>query len=257
MNMELLTAAVSRLPEFEQLCAAMEAGACPVALSGAAAVHRAHMAAGIALKTGRSVVMVCADESESSRMARDLASLTGRQVPVLAARSFTFHRSAAVSHQWEQQRLALMHAMSRGELPVLVVTAEALLQRTLSPETLEGCCARIAVGEQLDLNELSERLTRAGFVRCHQVEGVGQFALRGGILDVYAPGWEQPVRVEFFGDEVDAMGHFDISPSAARRTWRKSPSCPRPRCCPTPPPADWPDWTNSCRSWRPRPPGRG
>ena len=216
MNMELLTAAVSRLPEFEQLCAAMEAGACPVALSGAAAVHRAHMAAGIALKTGRSVVMVCADESESSRMARDLASLTGRQVPVLSARSFTFHRSAAVSHQWEQQRLALMHAMSRGELPVLVVTAEALLQRTLSPETLEGCCARIAVGEQLDLNELSERLTRAGFVRCHQVEGVGQFALRGGILDVYAPGWEQPVRVEFFGDEVDAMGHFDIS--TQRRT---------------------------------------
>ena len=216
MNMELLTAAAGRLPEFEQLCAAMEAGACPVALSGAAAVHRAHLAAAVALKTGRSVVVVCADDAECQRMARDLSSLTQRPVPVLPPRPFTFHRSAAVSHQWDQQRLALMDAMGKGEIPVLVAGIEALLQRTLSPGTLEACCARIEMGAQLDLNELTERLTRAGYSRCHQVEGVGQFALRGGILDVFAPGWEQPVRVEFFGDEVDAMGYFD--PASQRRT---------------------------------------
>ena len=216
MNMQLLTAAVSRLPEFEQLCAAMEGGACPVALSGAASVHRAHIAAGLALETGRSVVVVCADEGESQRMARDLSSLTGRSVPVLLSRAFTFHRSAALSHQWEQRRLALMDGLNRGEIPVLVTTVEALLQPTLSPETLEDCSARIEVGGQLEMNELAERLVRAGYTRCHQVEGVGQFALRGGILDVFAPGWEQPVRVEFFGDEVDAMGYFD--PASQRRT---------------------------------------
>ena len=216
MNMQLLTASVSRLPEFEQLCAAIEGGACPVALSGVAAVHRAHIAAGLSLRAKRPVVVVCADEGESQRMARDLTSLTGRSVPVLLSRAFTFHRSAAVSHQWEQKRLALLDAMSRGEVPVLVATVESLLQRTLSPETLDGCSACIQVGAQLDLNDLTEKLTRAGYTRCHQVEGVGQFALRGGILDVFAPGWAQPVRVEFFGDEVDAMGHFD--PASQRRT---------------------------------------
>ena len=216
MNMQLLTASVSRLPEFEQLCAAMEGGACPVALSGVAAVHRAHIAAGLSLRAKRPVVVVCADEGESQRMARDLTSLTGRSVPVLLSRAFTFHRSAAVSHQWEQKRLALLDAMRREEVPVLVATVESLLQRTLSPETLDGCSARIQVGAQLDLNDLTEKLIRAGYTRCHQVEGVGQFALRGGILDVFAPGWAQPVRVEFFGDEVDAMGYFD--PASQRRT---------------------------------------
>ena len=100
MNMELLTAAAGRLPEFEQLCAAMEGGACPVALSGAAAVHRAHFGAAVAWKTGRNVVVVCADEGECQRMARDLGSLTGKTVPVLNPRPLTFHRTAAVSHQW-------------------------------------------------------------------------------------------------------------------------------------------------------------
>ena len=216
MNMQLLTASVSRLPEFEQLCAAMEGGACPVALSGVAAVHRAHIAAGLSLTAKRPVVVVCADEGEGQRMARDLTSLTGRGVPVLLSRAFTFHRSAALSHQWEQKRLALLDAMRRGEIPVLVATVEALLQPTLSPETLADCSAHIEVGMQLDLNGLAECLIRAGYTRCHQVEGVGQFALRGGILDVFAPGWEQPVRVEFFGDEVDAMGYFD--PASQRRT---------------------------------------
>ena len=87
MQMQLLTAALSRLPEFEQLLTALEGGRCPAALSGAAAIHRAHIAAGLALKTGRPVVVVCADESEGERMARDLAALSGKPVPMLTPRS--------------------------------------------------------------------------------------------------------------------------------------------------------------------------
>lgn len=69
--MKLLTAALNRLPEFQQLLSAMEGGRCPVALSGVAAVHRAHIAAGVGLMTGRPVVVVCADEGEGERMARE------------------------------------------------------------------------------------------------------------------------------------------------------------------------------------------
>ena len=72
------------------------------------------------------------------------------------------------------------------------------------------------MGATFDLNQLAEDLSAAGYVRCEQVEGVGQFALRGGILDLYSPAMEAPVRVEFFGDEIDAMGVFD--PATQRRT---------------------------------------
>ena len=87
--MKLLNDILNNVPEFGQLLAAMDSGRCPVALSGLSAVHRAHFAAGVYARTGRPVVLVCADEGEGERLARDLESLTGRRVPVLAPRSFT------------------------------------------------------------------------------------------------------------------------------------------------------------------------
>jgi len=214
--MKLLTAAANRLPEMQELTAALEAGRSPVLLSGAAAIHRTHLAAGLALTTGRPTVVVCADEGEAERMAKDLSAFTEGTVPVLTPRTFTFHNASTVSHQWEHRRLALMWSLASGEVPVLVATVEALLQRTMPPEVLERCCVELKVGDCRDMNELAETLTCAGYSRGEQVEGVGQFALRGGILDVFAPGMEQPVRVDFFGDEVDAMGIFD--PVTQRRT---------------------------------------
>lgn len=63
---------------------------------------------------GRPVVVVCADESEGERMARDLTALSGKPVPMLTPRSFTFHNAATVSRQWEQRRLAMLHGLSTG-----------------------------------------------------------------------------------------------------------------------------------------------
>ena len=91
-----------------------------------------------------------------------------------------------------------------------------LLDFRVPPEELDRAWAELRTGGSYDLNQLAETLTAAGYSRCDQVEGVGQFALRGGILDVYSPGMEQPVRAEFFGDELDAMGLFD--PATQRRT---------------------------------------
>ena len=215
--MKLLTAAFSRLPEFQQLLSALEGGRSPMALSGAAAIHRVHAAAAIGLTTQRPVVVICAGESEGEKLARDLGAFAaGTAVPVLGPRDFTFHNASSVSRQWEHRRLALMKGVADGKYPFLVATVEGLLQRTIPPQTLEHCCRELKTGGAYNLNELAEGLAAAGYVRCEQVEGVGQFALRGGILDVFSPGMDQPVRVEFFGDEVDAMGVFD--PATQRRT---------------------------------------
>ena len=213
--MKLLTAVLNRMPEFQELLAAVEGGRSPVALSGAAAIHRVHIAAGVGLMTGRPVVMVCPGESEGLKLARDLAAFTGVQVPVLGPREFVFHNTASASRQWEHRRLTQMSRLSRGETPFLVATVEGLLQRTIPPKELDRCRTVLRTGGRCDLNELADTLSAAGYVRCQQVESVGQFALRGGILDLFSPAMDQPVRAEFFGDEVDAMGIFD--PATQRR----------------------------------------
>ncbi|MBO5918323.1 MAG: DEAD/DEAH box helicase, partial [Oscillospiraceae bacterium] len=214
--MQVLLNALTQLSEYKQLLEAMDAGQCPAAVSGLSAVHRAHFAAAIRRDTQRTVVLVCADEGEGDRLARDLSALTGEPVSVLTARAFTFHTGATVSRQWEHRRLGLLRALHEGQLGVLVATVEGLLQRTMSPQVLARASFTLRVGGTYDLNELAEQLARSGYTRCEQVEGVGQFALRGGILDVFSPEMTQPVRAEFFGDELDAMGLFD--PVSQRRT---------------------------------------
>ena len=99
---------------------------------------------------------------------------------------------------------------------MLVCTAEGLLQKTSPADALQGAAVTLKMGERCDLADLSRRLTAAGYTRADQVEGVGQFALRGGILDVFSPLMEEPVRCEFFDDEIDSLGSFDTA--TQRRT---------------------------------------
>ena len=213
--MKPLLSALNDIPEYRSLLAAIDNGACPAAFSGLSAVHRAHFAAGIRQELNRPVVVVCADEGEAERMARDLAALSGEAVRTLSAREFTFHNAAVVSRQYEHRRLSTLRALAAGECPLLVCTVESILQRTIPKILLTQAAQVLRMGERHDLGELAGTLAAAGYTRCEQVEGVGQFALRGGILDFFSPAHPKPVRVEFFGDEIDAMGLFD--PDTQRR----------------------------------------
>lgn len=214
--MKRLTQYLKEIAEFEQLAVALDSGRSPVAVSGLSSVHRAYFAAGLGEQTEGTVVLLCADEAEGERLAADLRALTGAEAHLLTARELTFHNAAVVSREWEHRRLHTLWALCRGEVKYLVATAEAVLQRTMPRALFEQGGRVIRAGEQYDLNELAEQLTAEGYSRCDQVEGVGQLALRGGILDVFSPAHSQPVRIEFFGDEVDSMGLFD--PSTQRRT---------------------------------------
>ncbi|MBR1779779.1 MAG: DEAD/DEAH box helicase, partial [Oscillospiraceae bacterium] len=199
-----------RVPEFEDLLLRIDAGRCPVACSGLSPVHRAFLCAGIALRLERQVVMLCADDVECARLAKDLTALLDAPVHTLPAREFTFHTAATVSHQWEHRRIGVLRAMATGAAPVVLATAESFLQRTLPPAVLEQAALTLEQGQSYDLNALCDGLVSAGYARCEQVEGPGQFAVRGGILDVYSPAADHPVRAEFWGDELDSMGIFDV-----------------------------------------------
>ena len=216
--MKLLLNILNEVPEFARLAANLEAGRSPVEVSGLSPIHRAHFAAGLLEQLDAPVVLVCADEAECTRLAADVTALTGVPATTVCAREFLFHDGAVASKQWEHQRLAAFHAMAEGKTRLIAATVEGLLQRTLPPGELSAHVVTIESGGQYDLDELADRLAALGYTRCQQVEGVGQFALRGGILDVFSPGQDDPVRVEFWDRDVDSMGLFDVS--SQRRTGR-------------------------------------
>ena len=209
--MKLLLNILNEVPEYQPLEAALEAGRSPVEVAGLSPVHRAHFAAGLLSRLDVPVVLVCADESECTRLAADVTALTGVPATVIGAREFLFHEGAVASKQWEHQRLSAFHAMAEGKAKLIAATVEGLLQRTLPPEELAAHVVTVEAGGSYDLDGLADRLAALGYTRCQQVEGVGQFALRGGILDVFSPGQSDPVRVEFWDRDVDSMGLFDVS----------------------------------------------
>ena len=213
--MHSLLNTLQRVPEFQDLLLRIDAGRCPIAASGLSPVHRGFLSAGIAAESQRPAVILCADDVDAARITRDLAALTEQPVLQLPSREFTFHDAATVSHQWEHRRIGVLRAMAAGRAPLVVATVEGFLQRTLPPETLSRACFTLEQGQSYDLNNLCDRLVAAGYLRSQQVEGPGQFAVRGGILDFFSPSRDKPVRCEFWGDELDSMGVFD--PSTQRR----------------------------------------
>ena len=91
----------------------------------------------------------------------------------------------------------------------VVTTARSLAARTVSPDDIRRLGAVLKRDEDFPLDELVSRLVRAGYVREDPVNGVGQFSVRGGIVDIWPPDAENPLRVEFFGDTVDSIREFD------------------------------------------------
>ena len=213
--MDLLLDALKRLPEFGRVCAALSGGK-HAAVSGAAQINRSHLIAGLVRELKRPLLVVCQDDMVAQRTQAELAAFLGREYPVLPGRDLTFYDSSAVSRQWEQRRLRRLYDFAAGKTRLLIATWEALSLRTMPRASLLASAITLRLGDTCAPDALTARLLQAGYSRCDLVEGVGQFAVRGGILDVFSPSADNPIRLEFFGDELDTMGCFD--PLTQRRT---------------------------------------
>ncbi len=207
--MKTLLSALNSIPEYEKTLASLSNGRWPVCINGLASVHKAHFAAALHQSTGRPLVVVCHDELAVQRMAGDLASFLEKAPGTVPVRELALYDAVSVSRGWEQKRLSALYQLSTGSNDVWVISLDCLMQRTLPKDMLLASSFEIRLGDCYDLDELAARLVRAGYKRADQVEGQGQFSIRGGILDFYSPAHENPVRVEFFGDETDSMGLFD------------------------------------------------
>lgn len=203
------------IPEYGVLLETLKKNQC-AAVSGIGQVNRSHMIAGLASDMDRPMVILCQDDISARRIQEELKSFLGQTAPILPGRDLTFYDAAVVSRAWEQKRLRQLYDLRRGAVPIQIMTWESMSQRTIPPEVLVSATLDMVVGKEYPLEPLISRLTSAGYSRCGMVEGVGQFAVRGGIVDIFSPASDRPVRLEFFGDELDTMGYFD--PDTQRRS---------------------------------------
>ncbi len=166
-------------------------------------------------------LIICAEEKDCARMNSVLASF-GIRAAVYPARDLNFYNVAA-SHEFEHRRIATLMGIIGGETEAVICTPDAALSYTIPPEDLRDSVLSVSASDKVEIANIASKLAAAGYCRASLAEGAGQFAVRGGILDVCfsvpTPGETtkneneilQAVRIEFFGDEIDRMGLYDVS----------------------------------------------
>ncbi len=193
-----------RIPGLEQLLAAKPGE--PASLSGANATLAAVIAAKAAAE-GRRVLLVMDNDLKAARAAEDIRQLTGKPVACLLGSEIDLTRSAGSQETGWRRLEALAAALSGAE--ILCTGAETLAQRMGRPEPFRKLTLKVRRGDVIKPAELDQRLSRMGYERVEMVEGKGQSARRGSILDVYPPALSQGLRIEFFDDEIDSIRAFD------------------------------------------------
>jgi len=213
--LEKLLSMLDTIPEYGAMLQSLQQDQ-SVAVTGIGQINRSHMIAGLSARTERPIVIVCQDDMAAKRTQEELSAFLGFTPPVLPGRELTLYDSSVVSRGWEQKRLRQFYDLLSGSTRIQIMSWEAMSQRTMPPAVLENAAFSLKVGCSYQLDNLLVRLSGAGYSRTSMVEGPGQYAVRGGILDVFSPAADLPVRAEFFGDELDTMGSFD--PDTQRRT---------------------------------------
>ncbi len=124
------------------------------------------------------------------------------------SRDLVFYNIKA-SHDVDRERLSVLSSVLEGEAEIIVTTPEALMESTMPRVRLAESSISVKLGDIHSPDDLGKKLTSLGFMRSDTVDGKGQFSKRGDILDFWGGESENPIRIEFFGDEVDRLTDFD------------------------------------------------
>ena len=209
MNTTLLNS-ICALPAVAKLLRERETAEYPQALTGIPVDVQGVLIAAIASAMSKRALIIAPDESAAEKVLDVLRGLLGESAAAfLPARELVFDAVDAAAAENIYKRICVLRRALRGELSALVTTADGAAALCPDPEKLGQTELILHPGDRLDMSRLIDFLQQNGYTRLEVVEGVGSYAVRGSIVDVFSPDDAQPVRIDFFDDEIDLLGHFD------------------------------------------------
>jgi transcription-repair coupling factor (superfamily II helicase) len=210
--------AVERLPAFTRLYNTLPNPAERRTIGGLPGSADAAVVAALTRRLANRFFVVATESvTEAERWLADLGTLL-EETPVALYPPREGFGEAEPHMEVAGERVETLERLTRGEIRVLLTTARALLERTRMPRALRELRVELRKGNTHRLTELATHLESIGFERVPMVEDVAQFSIRGGIFDVYSFGMPEPVRAEFWGDEIVDLRYFDINTQRSTRT---------------------------------------
>ena len=201
---------IKKLSEYEQIEEILEKTGRAVDISGLTGSGKAFIAASLCQNTDKDGIYVCDSEYQAKKVYSDLAYFFGENAIFYPAKEMEYFEVDAKSNELINERISALEKLAESQgSTVFVMSIDALLQYCVDFDGYRDSIITIKEGAEFKIEKLIKKLDDLGMVREDMVEGVGQFSVRGGILDVFPPTRENPVRIEFFGDEVDSIREFD------------------------------------------------
>ncbi len=196
-------------PEYKNISINVNKNRFPFGVLGLPPTPKAFLIHTLCEEQKHGVVVLVPDEASGEKLCTDLRAL-GTECVVYPARDFGYHSVESSGSEYEQKRIGALSKMLSGECDVLILSAEAAMQRTIPKEELVKRTFSLSAGTEITTDEIRKKLIDCGYSAADMVEGAGQFSLRGGILDIFPPNSFNPVRIEFWGDEIDTITYFDV-----------------------------------------------
>ncbi len=202
-------------PEFVRLNDRLVSNDGLIGISGLWGSSAPILASTLANTSKRPILYVCAHLDEADTIADDIQSATRHPVSILPAWESAPGEGSA-GGEIHNERLQLCTRLAHDCPPVIVVPVQALVQPVPNPAAIEKNTLSLRIDTRRDPDEIAKWLVDRGFERLERVEAPGDFAKRGDILDIYAPDRENPVRLEFLDDQLEAIREFDIFSQRSR-----------------------------------------
>ncbi len=198
------------LQEYDNLVQALKSGKGPLQVTGTLDSQKVHLmyelgeASAFAWK-----LVVTYDDTRAKEIYDDFRSFTS-QVWLYPAKDLLFYSADIHGNLMTRQRIAVLRRLMEDREGVVVTTMDGLMDHLLPLKYLREQSITVESGQVIDLDSWKERLVAMGYERMAQVEGMGQFSIRGGIVDIFPLTEEVPVRIELWDDEVDSIRTFDL-----------------------------------------------
>ncbi|MCC6242719.1 MAG: transcription-repair coupling factor [Gemmatimonadaceae bacterium] len=217
MGLPRLLDAIEALPAFARVVRALPDVGGALRVGGLAGSSDAVFVAALARAQSQRLVVIVTDQvGDAERWLADLESLVD-DIPVALYPPREGFGEVEPHAEVAGERVETIEKLGRGAVRLLVTTARAVLEQTQLPRALAAARVEIRKGDERRPEALAEHLESIGFERVPMVEDVAQFSVRGGIFDIYSFGMTEPVRLEFWGDEIVELRHFDLNTQRSTR----------------------------------------
>ena len=204
-----LTEKISSLPEVDAVIQRIKREE-KVMVQGISGSRKSFLLAALWQEIPRSMLVLTYTPSEAEKIITDLRGILGAagEVVLFPAYDLMAHEEA-YEKETAGARLSVLGRLARGERLLVVACWPALQRKIIPPEVLRELTFRLAAGEEMEGESFLQKLVEMGFERTEKVDRSGQFSVRGSIVDLYPPDREEPLRIEFFGDEIESIRAFD------------------------------------------------